>query len=489
MSQKKGSHLLFAAAIAFWVLCGCAGLAAAQQLPLLLTAQRFSHGPVKVEIRPTARTYHVGQVVTMKVTLLDVRDKVVPSPRAITVEVSETDPAGRTSKGRVSFKSGDTMEHYGFTASRPGLYRITASQAHLRPGSYAVFVGGAAHQQARGTGWARGVWRAAVDRPSGFRPVALHRPLPESVGVPAGNAQVPASPQLMLLVPGQGHEFLADGIDPALIQVFYMSSSGDGAPTDITVWLNWSNGVLSPKPLVIHKGRNSAEASLRSKWPVNARIKIFSSSPAYPIVGTTEYTVKFGPPIYGIVAVVPEKLPLVDTGTVTAQLLGPGNVPVKTDKDIPVTIALNSPTVRLASASKHIEIRKNTSAVAIPLIPQELGNAKLEVSIPDRPTETYPITVTGLTVILLCLAGGVIGGVCAFDAFKGSLFWRIFLGIVGGAVLTWLYVFVGLPQVSWSIAHNLISALFVSVLGGFLGLRVLDFAVKQFGFTGKPSGS
>jgi uncharacterized membrane protein YeaQ/YmgE (transglycosylase-associated protein family) len=173
---------------------------------------------------------------------------------------------------------------------------------------------------------------------------------------------------------------------------------------------------------------------------------------------------------------------LVDTGTVTAQLFGPGNVPVKTDRDIPVTIAFNSPTVRLGLASKEIEIKKDTSAVAVPLIPLELGKANLQVSIPNRPTETYPVTVTGLTVILLCLAGGVIGGVCAFDAFKGSLFWRIFLGIVGGAVLTWLYVFVGLPHTSWSVAHNLISAMFVSVLGGFMGLHVLNLAAKQLGF-------
>ena len=93
----------------------------------------------------------------------------------------------------------------------------------------------------------------------------------------------------------------------------------------------------------------------------------------------------------------------------------------------------------------------------------------------------HVVEVTGLTVILLCLGGGIIGGVCAFNALKGSLPWRIFLGVVGGAVLAWLYVYLALPKTESRIAHNLVSVLFVSILGGYLGLQALDFAARQVG--------
>jgi uncharacterized membrane protein YeaQ/YmgE (transglycosylase-associated protein family) len=60
--------------------------------------------------------------------------------------------------------------------------------------------------------------------------------------------------------------------------------------------------------------------------------------------------------------------------------------------------------------------------------------------------------------------------------------WRIFLGILGGAVLSWLYVYLALPNVSSNLAHNTFSVFFVSVLGGYLGTTVLDIAAKRFGW-------
>jgi hypothetical protein len=481
MSQRNGFHFLFATVCAFLGAFGHAGYARAQQPNMVLLAQRLSREPIKVDLRPTARAYREGQVVRIEVTLRDQHDEVVPSPNATEIEISETDPNNKISTQKVNFNRGEEIQYFEFTANEPGLYRIVAREAHLRPGSYFVLVGRVAHHSAHGSPLVPGIFRAAVERSGELRPVALRWASAQSPDAQTGNPPPSSSPQLMFLVPDGGHEFLADGVDPALLQVFYMSPDGSGAPTDIKVWLSWSNGVLDPKPLIIRKGETWGEANLRSKWPVDAQVKIISSSPPYPVVGTTEYAVKFGPPIYGVAAVVPENLPLVDTGTVTAQLLGPNNVPVNADKSIPVTFELNSSKIRLASASKEVEIQKGSSAVSILLVPMEIGEAQLKVSIPDRPTATYPVRVTGLVVILLCLAGGIIGGLCAFDAFKGSLFWRIFLGVVGGAVLTWIYVFVGLPQTTWAIAHSVISALFVSIVGGYMGLQVLDFAAKGMG--------
>ncbi len=85
-------------------------------------------------------------------------------------------------------------------------------------------------------------------------------------------------------------------------------------------------------------------------------------------------------------------------------------------------------------------------------------------------------------VVGLCLGGGMAGGLAAYNKFKGSWFWRLFLGILGGAVLTWMYIFLALPNVGGNLAHNIISVFFVSVVGGYLGITVLDLAAKRFGW-------
>jgi hypothetical protein len=73
-------------------------------------------------------------------------------------------------------------------------------------------------------------------------------------------------------------------------------------------------------------------------------------------------------------------------------------------------------------------------------------------------------------VLGLCFGGGLAGGLAAYDKFKGSWWWGIFLGILGGAILTWLYLYLALPSVSLAIAHNTFSVFFVAVLGGYLGM-------------------
>ena len=59
------------------------------------------------------------------------------------------------------------------------------------------------------------------------------------------------------------------------------------------------------------------------------------------------------------------------------------------------------------------------------------------------------------------------------------------MGIVGGAMLSWMYVFLAPPNLGVNLAHSIVSVLFVSIIGGYLGTTVLDLAAKRFGWT-KP---
>src|SRR5260370_38738126 len=85
-----------------------------------------------------------------------------------------------------------------------------------------------------------------------------------------------------------------------------------------------------------------------------------------------------------------------------------------------------------------------------------------------------------------CRGAGTAGGLAADDKLGGSLFWRIFLGILGGAVLCWLYFYLALPRVDINLAHNTFSVFFVALIEGYLGLAPLDFVAGSLGLKPPP---
>src|SRR6266550_4113053 len=99
----------------------------------------------------------------------------------------------------------------------------------------------------------------------------------------------------------------------------------------------------------------------------------------------------------------------------------------------------------------------------------------------DLNNQPIAVEVSIWLVVTLCLIGGAIGGIAAKDTLKGSIWWRIFIGIVGAIVLVWLCVFAVVPLSHSMIAHSLISVFVVGIVGGYAGTRVLDFAAKRFG--------
>ena len=118
------------------------------------------------------------------------------------------------------------------------------------------------------------------------------------------------------------------------------------------------------------------------------------------------------------------------------------------------------------------------------LFPTWLGTDTIEAVVANYKPEPIKVVITGWLVLGLCVAGGVAGGLAAFKKFKDSWPWRMFSGILGGAVLCWLYVYLGLPNIDANIAHNTFSVFFVAAIGGYGGTAVLDWAVQKFSPTG-----
>ena len=74
---------------------------------------------------------------------------------------------------------------------------------------------------------------------------------------------------------------------------------------------------------------------------------------------------------------------------------------------------------------------------------------------PGHNKQRIAVEVSIWLVVTLCLIGGAIGGIAAKDTLKGSIWWRIFIGIVGAIVLVWLCVFAVVPRTLSMIAHSL----------------------------------
>jgi len=528
MRIKISSAIPFTGIIVLLFSIGCPGLAAAPQARMERQAQLAARGPMRLGVKPLAKVYRVGDRVELQITLLDAYDQPVAASARIEVMVETVSPSNKKNTATVNFQPGESVQSFKYFATEEGLIRITVRHKdnQLREGYFAVLVskpiarpkpvktkfngpnafsypglrwpdaGGYRSEvrpaalrwvsfsdpNERSTGWPVAAGRNAELHPITLRWDSLPDPQDPGSGTP--NQPGPAGPRLLFHVPGAqdsggGPEFLADGRDGAQILVFYMSPDGSAAPTNIHVWLTWSNGELDPQPLMIRQGESFGVAKLRSRWPVEARIEFVLSAPPYPLEGARRYAVKFGPPIYGISVVGSQRLSLVDSGMLLAELFDNDGNPVQTTTRRTVTFTPISPKLRLLPT--QADILPGSSSTTAAVLPVGLGHAKLNVSTPGYKSVIVEVEVTGLSVILLCLAGGIAGGFCAFNAFKGSLLWRIFLGVIGGAILSWLYVYVALPKVDSRIAHNLVSVLFVSIIGGYLGIQALDLAAKQLG--------
>ncbi|MGA2262919.1 MAG: hypothetical protein ABSH28_15990 [Acidobacteriota bacterium] len=501
MQIKISSAIPFTGIMILLFFLGSPGLASEPQARMEKQAQLAARGPMKLGVKPLAKAYRMGDRVELQITLLNAYDQPAAASARIEVMVETVSPPNKKNTATVNFQPGESVQTFKFIATEEGVIRITVRDKgnQMREGYFAVLVSKpiASPKPVKKRFYGPNEisysslrWSDAEEYPSAVLPVAfLPDPRDEGSGTP--NQPSPAEPKLLFHVPGAqdsggGAEFLADDRDGAQVLVFYMSQDGSAAPTDIHVWLTWSNGELNPQPLLIRKGESFGEAKLRSRWPAEARIEFVLSSPPYPLEGTRRYTVKFGPPIYGINVVGSQRLSLVDNGMLLAALFDNDGNPVQTDTKRTVTFTPISPKLRLLPTQADILPGSFSTTAAI--LPVGLGHAQLSVSTPGYKSVTVEVDVTGLSVILLCLAGGIAGGFCAFNAFKGSLLWRIFLGVIGGAVLSWLYVYLALPKVDSRIAHNLVSVLFVSIIGGYLGIQALDLAAKQLGIVlGNPS--
>jgi hypothetical protein len=304
---------------------------------------------------------------------------------------------------------------------------------------------------------------------------------PGQDGQHGGNQAVAAKklPALRISVGDVGGDYVANGKDSVQITATYESEDLSPAPTDIHVWFRWDFGKLDPpQPLVIAKGTFTGKTALTSASPTDVHFKFDSSTPHYRAQGDTDCTFHFVP--FGAALTGPDQLSIVDNPQITIVFFDEDQKPVAPGRSWQVN--LSSKQSKLHFAPQSFQVAPNSPTTTSALYPVSFGSDTVGVVVEHYTPLPLPIRITGWMVLGLCLGGGLAGGLAAYNKFKGSVLWRMFLGILGGSVLCWMYVFLALPTVSNGIAHSLVSVLFVAIVGGYLGTSVLDWAATKFGF-------
>jgi len=449
-------------------------------------AQEAIQRPAKVDIVPVEQLNRTTQSVPIQVALRTSVGEPIAAQEATTVEVTATEPSGQVVRTSLIFAPGESTKTTALSLSESGVSKLRVRQENdllLESTNYVNVVPASAPSQRkkRSTKMVRQHTELRPQFEFTHRPPLLRAAFYQEPNRPAA---FPASsgPQLMLKVSGENDAtgVRADGVAFARVQVFYM----DNLPpaSDIKVWVSQSNGDISANPIIIREGQFMGEAHWTSKFPITAaKLTIAGTNPRIPFAGSTEADVTFGAPILGIGLLnPPTKMSIVDSVTLTAVFFDADGNPIPTGTKREYRFVSNSPILRLQP--DHADVAAGAADFSTIAFPTFVGESQIEVVSPGYISKPQKVKVTGMVVLLLCIVGGVLGGLLAFMNTQGKLWARIVTGIIVGAVASWAYVFVGLPNIQSMILHTQISVLFVSVLAAFAGVKTLSVITKALNF-------
>jgi hypothetical protein len=451
--------------------------------------------PAKVDILPIAQVNQTTKPVAVQIVLRTSVGQPIAAQEATTVEVTATQPSGKVVSTSVIFAPGESTKTTELSIPETGVSKLRARQENDRLLESTNYVNVTPDQNQSAAPGQKLMMKKrhskktsqVLHHPTGFslrfdsgvHPRLLRAALYQQPNEPA--AFPPSTgPQLMLKVSGENDAagVRADGVAFARVQVFYMADTPPQA--DIKVWVSQSNGDISANPIIIPQGQFMGESHWTSKYPIpSAKLTVAGTNPHTPFAGDTVATVAFGAPILGIGLLnPPTKMSIVDSVTLTAVFFDADGNPVSTGTKRSYRFVSNSPVLRLQP--DHADVAAGDADFSTIAFPTFVGESQVQVESPGYISKPQRVKVTGSIVLLLCVVGGVLGGLLTYINNQGKLWARIVTGIIVGAVASWAYVFVGLPTLQSAILHTQISVLFVSVLAAFAGVKTLSVITKAF---------
>jgi len=496
---RKGNSISFQArqlvALSIMIcLFGCCALCGTQ---MQQQAQSVLQQPVKVDVAALDQKRTTGEGVPIQVSLSNGNGQAIGATESTAIELSVTQPSGKKTKTVVRLAPGETSKQAIIVIDEAGLSQLSVRHTGDRLlGSTNYVLVSPARTNVKPESVKKKKSPKKLSTPSGGNAflmrnqhissgrllyAALSEPLQQADDISGANTQSDSQPRLMLRISGETDSggIRSDGKAFARIQIFHISSA---PPTsDITIWLDWSNGDIQPNPLVIKKGIPVAEARWTSRYPVeSATVAVVDSYPHIAFRGPNNVTVRFGQPILGIDFVnPPDSISIVDRVDLVARFFDPLGTPIQTNVKRPFRFTSNSSTLRLKP--EQDEVAPGRSEFSTVAMPTSIGICNIEASTPGYKSASHKIRVTGVLVLLLCVIGGILGGVLAYIRSNGQFWMRITTGVIVGLVASWAYVYIGLPKANALILHSQISVLFISIVAAAAGVRSMAVITKALG--------
>jgi hypothetical protein len=444
-----------------------AGLCAAgQKLPQYRV--QVAGIPLKLMIRPSAKTVGPNQNVKLVVSLLDGDGKPAKARERTKVRITVTEPNGRKVRLSETIDKGDTADTQSYTPRTPGRYTILAEDEAdaLLSDLYSFYVLPVPVR--------RGASLYRFDATPAWL-LAKPPPPPPPQPPPAGR------PRVFLEFLARAEGVLSDGKDAATIAATYISSDGAPAPSDIHVWLRRSHGDFDAKPLVIKQGEYEGRVLWTSQWPVkDATVEFVSVTAGCVIEGPRSFQTSFIRQVDGIRPIGPPSFSLTEHPQLTVWFVDHTGQLIKVDKRRTVTFSARDTGIIVTPSEAVVD--PGGGPVTVKLTPVSLGQSVVQIDSEGlrSGSTTYSVNITVGWLIAIAMLGGLVGGCIAFAKERTARMLKVIGGIAGGFVLTSVYVFGAVPLAT-ALPINPISVTVVSLIGGYSGTKVLDWAWGKLG--------
>ncbi len=440
------------------------------------------NAPLKVVIQLPSAGPRTGEPVNFSLQLQNGKNQPAAMSKDMRVEIQLLDSAGVVSrKASCTIPANVADAKCMVQSPKAGLYKVRAvpENRELAEGTGYVLIRPPVAKKAHAAPPVQFLAVAYIPQDSGD-PKAEP---PAAGGCAAERSRSMAKVILTINEGGEAGGAFRASVESATIQAFFQADDGGSAPSDILVWLSSNHGELDREPLVIRKCSISGEAHLISKYPVQASIRYTVVPAKYAVQAPATLQASFVRPIIGVVVVPPDKVQtfsLTDRWPVVAQFFDIDGIPVPSDIERTVTFVSNNSFVGVEKQS--VTLKPGDSTAGTVLLPFRMGTGLISVTSDRLKPANLQVQVVGAIVITVCLTGGLFGGLVLFFVSGGSLYSRLIVGVAAGIVLSWAYVFGLLPKVDSVVAHNYISVFVVSILGGYLGIKVFDLVLQRFGW-------
>jgi len=407
-----------------------------------------SAAPLQLDVQAAPQVVGLGSSTAVKAALRNENNEVVNAPEETMLEVTTTSPSGEAQKQTMSLARGANSAAIRFAPKKAGLWKLEV--------------------------------RASSDR---IKSSTSHF-LVLSEQHPANAQQGKPGISLDLLWTGVGG-VRADGISAAKVVVVLASPRR----VNIRVWLSATQGQLSAPFVTIKSGDVWATSvDWTSTTPAVAAMVYISNT--YPKIAGEDKAVAavdFVEPITALAFVNPPfRMNIVEVGTIAVHFVDRNGAPVKTHEPLPFAFKTNSAGVHLrpeAGGAVPGALGFQTSVAAT-----ALGTFPIQASVPGFGTITASIQVTGFLLLALCALGGGLGG--ALDGLVNysrgkyvQLAASLATGIVVSLPITWLYVWVLLPNVTASVLHNQLNAITVAIIAGMSGSSGVEMISRKTGLS------